>query len=70
MMKMADAEREIIRDWVALPETERQTINQASWFADRARERYSLSNEVRPYRVILGSIADYQLQIGKPLKFI
>jgi hypothetical protein len=68
-MKLEDAERQIIRDWKALPETERQTIDQASWFADKIEGRYSFGNEARPYRVILGSIADYQFRISKPLKF-
>ena len=70
MIKIEDAEREIIRDWEALPETERQTINQAFWFADKIEGRYPFGKEARPYRFILGSIADYQFSIGKPLKFL
>ena len=69
MTKMADFEREIIRDWKALPETERQTVDQASWFADKIVGRYPFDNQERPYRVILGSICEYQYRIGKPLIF-
>jgi len=69
MMKLEDAEGQIIRDWKALPETERQTIDQAWCFADEVDGRYPFRSEARPYRVILGSIADYQFCIGKPLKF-
>jgi hypothetical protein len=69
MIKLEDAERQIIRDWKALPEAERQTINQAWCFAAEIEGRYPLRSEARPYRVILGSIADYQFQIGRPLIF-
>ena len=68
MKKLDDAERQIIRDWKALPKIERQTINQAWCFADEIERRYPFRGEARPYRVILGSIADYQSRIGKPLK--
>lgn len=70
MMKLENVKRQIIRDWKALPETERQTIDQASWFADKIAGRYPFDNKERPYRVILGSIANYQFQIGVPLKFM
>ena len=68
MKKLQDVERQIIRDWKALPKIERQTINQAWCFADEIERRYPFRGEARPYRVILGSIADYQSLIGKPLK--
>jgi hypothetical protein len=68
MKKLQDVERQIIRDWKALPKIERQTINQAWCFADEIERRYPFRGEARPYRVILGSIADYQSRIGKPLK--
>jgi hypothetical protein len=54
MIKIENAEREIIRDWGALPETERQTIYQASWFADKIGRRYPFGKEARAYRFILG----------------
>jgi hypothetical protein len=69
MSKLEHAERQVIRDWKDRHETERQTINQAWSFADEIEGRYPFRNEARPYRVILGSIADYQYSIGKPLKF-
>ena len=31
--------------------------------------RYPFSTDARPYRTILELIADYQIHIGKPLKF-
>jgi hypothetical protein len=68
-MKMDTIESEIIGDWESLPETERRTINHASWFADKNEGRYPFSNDARPYRIILELIADYQIHIGKPLKF-
>ncbi len=68
-MKMETTERAVIRDWKALPETERQTINQAWRFVDMTEGRYAFRSEARPSQAILGSIAGYQFRIGKPLKF-
>lgn len=39
-MLRKDAEREIIREWTALPESERQTENQAAKFALRMKRKY------------------------------
>jgi len=39
-MLRKDAEREIIREWTALPESERQTEHQAAQFALRMKRKY------------------------------
>jgi hypothetical protein len=39
-MLRKDAEREIIREWIALPESERRTEQQAAQFALRMKRKY------------------------------
>jgi hypothetical protein len=39
-MLRKDAEREIIREWTALPESERKTENQAAQFALKMKRKY------------------------------
>jgi hypothetical protein len=70
MLKSEDIERVIVPYWGSLPEAARQTIEQASWCADEIAKRYTSNKLQEHYRLILGIIADYQVSIGKPLKFI
>jgi hypothetical protein len=54
-MKQEDAKREIIREWSALPKSERQTDAQAAHFAMRIKDKYQFKGgSSDPYQTIKG----------------
>ena len=68
MLKFEDIERAAILHWDSLPETKRQTIEQASLFADEIAKRNTSAKVREIYRLVLGLIADYQININRALK--
>ncbi len=67
MMTSAEAEREIIREWKVLPQTERKLEEQAVDFAMKIKDKYKFECDGDHSLAIIGFIRDYQIRIGIPL---
>jgi hypothetical protein len=65
--KMRPYKREIIREWMAKPQSERQTETQAARFAWKLVDRYCLMSMGERYKEIKRIIAQHQRTMGAPL---
>jgi hypothetical protein len=64
-----DAEQEIIREWRALPEIERQADAHAASFAMKIKDKYQFRHSGSDrYQAVHQIIIRYQNLIGAPLK--
>jgi hypothetical protein len=64
-----DAEQEIIREWRALPEIERQADAHAAWFAMKIKDKYPFRHSGSDrYQAVHQFIIRYQNLTGAPLK--
>jgi hypothetical protein len=61
------AEREVIREWNALPAAKRRTEDQASIFALKIRDKYPFAYRGDRYYAILVAIMEHQFLKGAPL---
>ena len=54
MWKQEEARREIVREWSALPVSERRTKDQAAPFAMAIKDKYPFRSSADRYQVIKG----------------
>jgi hypothetical protein len=59
-MQRINAEQEIIREWEALHETQRQTERHAAMFAMAIKDKYPFSYDGDRYQAIKAIIAKHQ----------
>jgi hypothetical protein len=59
-MTRAEAERKIIEDWKALPENERQTDHDASFFAMKIKDKYPFKYGGDRYQAVHAIISRYR----------
>ena len=64
-MAKSNARRAIIREWISLARDKRQSVQQASAFADAALQRHRLPRSMRPPQEVV--MAWLRPRIGRPL---
>jgi hypothetical protein len=58
-MLKQEAKRQIVKDWLALPPSERETPNQALLFVTKWRQRHSWRTSSDPHQDAMGWLSSY-----------